>query len=264
MDRKQRKRLEKILFSLLGKAPGSFLAILDDEGWLSVKEIHRILASIKGIGFLTPALIRQFVELYQPEKFEISNNRIRVRPEYMDMDLLIMEYASPPERLYVPVRPRAHAHVLKNGLIPPSNKSWIVLATDNESAMTIGMRRDKEPLISEVNCAMAENLGVSFFRADGPLYLAERLPPEALALPPLPEEQEHAKISRGTGHSSKGEDKVGKRDEKAKSAPSTVTPGSFFPDAPPSFIKKEDKNRKGRKRKPSWKDERRKAKRHFR
>ena len=260
MDKKQRNRLEKILFSLLGKAPGSFITILDEEGWLSVKEIHRILASVKDSGPLTPAGIRQFVDLYQPEKFELRNNRIRVRPEYMDPDLLIMEYVSPPDKLYVPVRPKAHSHVLKKGLIPPSNKSWIILTTDNESAMTMGRRRDKEPLIGEVSCAIAENMGVCFFRADGPLYLAERLPMECLNLPPLPEEQEHGKVSKDRDRRKEGGDTV---DEKVKPVQSQVMPGSFFPDAPPSFIKKEGKKRKGRKRKPSWKDERHKAKRHF-
>jgi RNA:NAD 2'-phosphotransferase (TPT1/KptA family) len=256
MDKKRRNILEKTLFSLLGKAPGSFLAVLDEDGWLSVKEIHRILQARKGCGFLTPATIRQFVDLYMPERFELRDNMIRVRPEYMEPGLLVHEYVSPPDRLYVPVRPKAHAHVMKNGLLPPSNRKWIVLAAGKKDAEALGKRRDAAPITGEVDCIVAERLGVCFFRADGPLYLVDRLPSACITLPPLPEEAGHDNIAKERSESRKKKETASGMEK-----PSTPLPGSFFPGTPPSFIKSE-KGRKGRKKEPEWKQKRRRAKKY--
>jgi putative RNA 2'-phosphotransferase len=259
MDKRRRQFVEKVLFSMLGKVPCSFLVVLDDGGWLSVKEIHKALQDVDGCGFLTPALIKQFIDVYRPDRFETDGKRIRVKPEYRSPSVLVTEYAPPPHLLYLPVRPKAHAHVLKKGLMPPSGKRWIVLLENKADAERLGKRRDSSPVIGKI-CGSAEERGACFFRTSGGLYLIDRIEPEWIELPPLPEDTDET-IGKEARKSKDREKGKGKGKEAAGKA---VTPGSFFPSAPPDFSGRPSsfgkrRKRSGRKDEPAWKKERRRS-----
>ncbi|MBE9541131.1 MAG: hypothetical protein IMF01_02335, partial [Proteobacteria bacterium] len=175
MDKRELKRLEKILFAMLGRQPDAFGIIMDEGGWLSIKELHQALMKETGFSHITPRGLTQFFSLYRPEKFEWQENHVRVRPELQSPDLTIYKEATPPELLYVSIRPKAHAHVIAHGLQSSNNKKWIVLSTEKEMALKIGKRRDKDPIIAEIMALKSNKAGVVFRRAGKGLYLVESL-----------------------------------------------------------------------------------------
>lgn len=240
------------------------MAVLEEGGWLPVKEIHKILCQVEGVKFLTPAILRQFIDTYRPDQFQIEGDRVRVHPQLQGPNIFFMDCVSPPETLYLPVRPKSHAHVLKHGISPASNKLWIVLATEKKSAVVIGKRRDADPVIAAVDCIKAESRGTLFFKGDGELYMATFLEPEWLSLPPLPEKDEYATVETDKRKESGGSPGLKQRPEVPESP---MVSGSFFPSGHPSFINKSKpgkgltKRHGGKKSEPAWKKERRQKRR---
>ena len=216
-----------------------------------------------GFSHITPRGLTQFFSLYRPEKFEWQENYVRVRPELQSPDLTIYKEATPPELLYVSIRPKAHAHVIARGLQSINSKKWVVvLSTEREVALKIGRRRDKDPIIIEVMALKSNKAGVVFRKAGKVLYLVEGLDPQWMNIPPLPpvrEKDKHKEPKSGEAGP------VGKKIPKGI-APSLEQIGAFVLRDTPSHIvssgpDKTKKNKKSRDRDPEWKKARRRRKR---
>ncbi len=261
MDKRELKRLEKILFAMLGRQPDAFGIVMDEGGWISIKELHLALMKETGFSHITPRGLTQFFFLYRPEKFEWQENHVRVRPELQSPDLTIYKEATPPELLYVSIRPKAHAHVIAHGLQSSNNKKWIVLSTEKEMALKIGKRRDKDPIIAEIMAIKSNKAGVVFRRAGKGLYLVKSLDPQWMNIPPLPPVREKDKHREPK---SSGAKPGGKKIPKG-SAPPLEQIGAFVLRDTPSHIvsselDKRNKNKKSRDRDPEWKKARRRRK----
>jgi len=262
MDRQELKRLEKILFAMLGRQPDAFGIVLDQGGWIYINELHQALMKETGFSHITKRGLTQFFSLYRPEKFEWQENYVRVRLELQSPDLTIYNEATPPELLYVSIRPKAHAHVIARGLQSSNNKKRIVLSTEKEMALKIGKRRDKDPIIVEIMALKSNKAGVVFRRAGKGLYLVEGLDPQWMNIPPLPPVREKDKHK---------EPKSGEARPVGKKIPKGIAPrpeqiGAFVLRDTPSHIvssglDKIKKNKKSQDRDPEWKKARRRRKR---
>ncbi|MBW2080829.1 MAG: hypothetical protein JRI27_07725 [Deltaproteobacteria bacterium] len=262
MDKRELKRLEKILFAMLGRKPDAFGIVMDKGGWISIKELHRALMKEAGFSHITPRVLTQFFSLYRPEKFEWQENHVRVKPELQSPDLTIYNEATPPELLYVSIRPKAHAHVIARGLQSSNNKKWIILSTEKEMALKIGKRRDKDPMIAKIMAFKSNKAGVVFRRAGEGLYLVESLDPQWMNMPPLPPVREKDKHREPKSR----EVKPGGKKILKGGAPSLEKIGAFVLRDSPSHIvsselDKRNKNKKSRNRDPEWKKARRRKKR---
>ncbi|MEA1866514.1 MAG: hypothetical protein U9N19_00195 [Thermodesulfobacteriota bacterium] len=254
MDKRKLKRLEKTLFAMLGRQPDAFGIVLDEGGWISIKEIHPTLMKEAGFPHITLRSLTQFFSLYRPEKFEWQGNHVRVKSELQSPDLTVYEKATPPELLYVSIRPKAHAHVIARGLQPNNNKKWVVLSTKEEVALRIGRLRDRDPVIAEVMALKSNKAGVVFRRAGKVLFLVEGMDPQWMnipSLPPVREKDKHRKPKFG------GAGPVGKKTQKGI-APRLEQIGAFVLHDTPSHIvsseiDKRKKNKKSRNRDPEWK-----------
>ncbi len=254
--------MEKILFAMLGRQPDAFGIVLDKGGWVSIKELHQALMKESGVSHITKRGLTQFFSLYRPEKFEWQENHVRVRPELQGTDLTIYKEATPPELLYVSIRSKAHAHVIARGLQTSSNKKWVVLSTEKEMALRIGMRRDKDPVIAEVMALKSNKAGVVFRKAGKVLYLVEGLDTQWMNIPPLPPVREKDKHR---------EPKSGEAKPVGKKIPKGIAPrleqiGAFVLSDTPShivssYLDKTNKKKKSRDRDPEWKKARRRRKR---
>jgi putative RNA 2'-phosphotransferase len=246
------KRLTKAVFAMLGRRPDAFGIVLDRGGWISIKELHQVLITEPDLPHISSKALHQFFSLYRPERFEWQEDRVRVRPEWQSPDLTAYEETIPPERLYVTIRPKAHAYVIDHGLRPGGDKRWIVLSADREMALKIGRRRDRNPILVEVLASKACKTGIVFRRAGESLYLVDRLGPQWMNIPPLaPKQERHPKESRS--------DKT-KLDVEKVPTPEEI--GGFVPRKMPSYYKKdlnkrEKRYKKGHDRDPKWKKYRR-------
>ncbi len=246
------RRLTKIIFAMLGRRPDAFGIVLEEGGWISIKELHQALMTEPGLPHITSKALRQFFLLYRPEKFECQEDRIRVKPEWQGPDLTIYRETIPPEVLYVTIRPKAHAYVIAHGLRPTGNKEWIVLSRDREIALRIGRRRDREPVMTEVLASKAYREGIVFRKAGDLLYLVDSLDPRWMNIPPPVHTRERGVRS--------GKVKADREKTPGIARPSEEI-GGFVLRKTPAFYKQTTDRKGKRKRKvhnrgPEWKRER--------
>ncbi|OPL16218.1 MAG: hypothetical protein AVO38_09140 [delta proteobacterium ML8_D] len=258
MDKRTLKRLDKTLFAILGQQPDAFGIVLDKGGWISIKEVHRALNEETGMSHITQRCLIQFFSLYKPEKFECKEKCVRVKPELQRPDLTIYNEARPPELLYVSIRPKAHAHVIARGLQSSNNRTWVVLSTEKDTALKIGRRRDRDPIIAEIKALKSSEAGVVFRKAGKDLYLVEGLDVQWMNIPSLPPVRDRDKRKA----SKFSEEKLDRKKTPEKSAPLLEKIGAFVLRDTPSHVifsesDKKNRNRKFRDREPEWKKARR-------
>ncbi len=226
MNKRNRKRLEKLIFAILARNPFEYGIVPDEEGWVRLKDLHYALMQGEVFRSLSVKGLEQYFDLYRPERMEHSGRYVRVLPEFHAPGLLTFTQVSPPIRLYVPVRPRAHAHVMRRGIRSNGNTKWIVLWPDIDRAFAAGRRRDRDPVIGIIKTDVAQSCGGLFFMAGEEVFLTQWLEPSWLELPPLPESEEKQAEQRRKGHKSK---------KPPASQHRLDTPGSFIPTFPPQW-----------------------------
>ncbi len=224
MNKRNRKRLEKLIFAILARNPYEYGIVPDENGWIRLKDLHYALMQGEVFRSISVKGLEQYFDLYRPDRMELSGRYVRVLPEFQAPGLLAFPQVSPPARLYVPVRPRAHAHVLRRGMRPNTGAKWIVLWPDMEKALVAGRRRDRDPLVGIINTDVAQSCGGLFFMAGGEIFLSQWLEPSWLELPPLPESEERQAVQQGRQRYSTRKDAV--------SQDHANTPGSFIPTFP--------------------------------
>lgn len=226
MNRHNRKRLIKFLFTILSANPFEYGIVPGEGGWVRLKDLHWALRQTGSFPSVSVAGLKQLFELYRPEKFEIKHKHVRVLPEFHSPGLMKFSVAAPPDILYLPVRPRAHAHVLSRGLRPAGDAKWIVLWKEMDMALRAGKRRDREPVIARLKVDSAMRQGAVFHEAGGCIYLAQWLEPQWLDMPALPEMKENIP-ARGS--------KDQKNETGSSEKSSRKMPGSFIPEHPPAW-----------------------------
>jgi putative RNA 2'-phosphotransferase len=190
MDKHGLKKLHKILIAMLARQPDLYGLFPDKNGWIKIRELHGALAQESEFPHMTMASLMQFFNIFGHETFETNGLYVRVKNQE---ELPLPETATPPEILYLPIRPKAYERVAMDGFIPPQGKEWVILATTRELAVKIGKRRDNTPIISEVMSLDAERCGTVFKKFGENLFLAGALKPEYLKLPPLPKNRQKNK-----------------------------------------------------------------------
>ncbi len=227
------RQLSKLLTYVLGRKPDEFGLVLDDEGFISIRNLIKAVSEEKDWAFVRMSHIQEIL-LQEPDPgFEISGNRIRSvdRKHVPELSPL----SSPPKLLYVCVRQNSHAHVLDKGILP-SVHPRVILSSDKDMAIRMGRRRDAKPVLLTVLTKKCIEEGVLFYQAGETLFTADCIPLQCFTGPALSLEKEESKHQ-------KNEPSL----EKPK------TPGSYFPE-----IKNEkpEYKKRGRKKELPWKKDR--------
>jgi len=207
MHRKELARFAKFLWYALAVRPDEFGLVPDPEGFVETKALLQALREEPEWSFLNRGHLAELIHSPEGARFEFQADRLRAKDPMISMVPEATGY--PPRRLFHAVRRRAHPVVLQHGL-RPSRGPWVVMAADAQMALRIGRRRDPDPVILEVRAEEASRKGVRFHATQGILFLAEFVPPEFLAGPPLPSSEKEG-IRR-----------------RPKEALSAEPPGSFF------------------------------------
>lgn len=173
---------------ILRHRPDEFGLVLDEEGFVRLKELHQAIIEEDGWPYVRMGDIQQAVCMGDRERFEIDGKRIRA--SYGHSLPLKIEYESsvPPKTLYHGTRRKAYPSILRHGL-KPMGRQYVHLTTSEELAIRIGHRRDPSPVLLTIDARKAHQEGIGFYLANELIYLVESLPVEYLAGPPLPKEK---------------------------------------------------------------------------
>lgn len=252
-------KLDKILAAVLDKIPDEFGMVLDENGWLKIKDLYFAVKDESGIGPVTPNYIEYSINQFLSDKYEINNNKIRLKPDYRTNFIEMESGVIPPEILYVCVRQRAYDHIEKFGLEASGDEMPFVLTTEKETSIKLGRKKDNDPVLVGIFADEAANRGIEFLKY-GHLYLSYYIPKRYLSLPPKKAEktvvQEKAKP-----------DKTNKKENFKQQEPPkpSLHTGSYYmslKDMLPHLFgdnatDNKQKSKKGRDKEPVWKEARR-------
>jgi len=235
--------LGRLLVFILGHKPDEFGLVPDGHGFIAYKELLQAIHEEPGWGYVRMSHINEVLLGKDRQLFQADDNRIRVLERRWQLDLETPSLSLPPI-LYVSVRRKAHRVVMERGLRSRS-EGLVVLSPDQEMALRIGRRRDKEPVLLEVMAVVAGDDGLLFY-AFGDLFLSDNMPPRFISGPPVSKDLLE---TRGD-----------KEAKKEKSTPRRLdsTPGTFTLEMerdPDRYRRAKGKKRKG------WKEDVRKVRR---
>ncbi len=175
MDKRQ-VSLSKFMALLLRHKPEKYGLILDEEGYVLVAELVKVVNSHwKGSGKITEGDIALLISYSDKKRFEIKEGKIRaiyghspdIAPKYLPIE--------PPEILYHGTARRFLSDIKKKGL-RPMGRSYVHLSTTEEHAHIVGRRKDKFPLILRIRAQEAYLAGIPFFKGSTQVYLSEEIP----------------------------------------------------------------------------------------
>ncbi|MGQ9689218.1 MAG: RNA 2'-phosphotransferase [Desulfobaccales bacterium] len=227
---RQMEELARMLTYILCHRPDEFGLVLDEAGFIPVKQLLAVLAAEPGWGQVRRHHLEQLAALSQPPRFELAGDKIRglipgpaaMRRPAGDM----------PARLYAAILPKAHDRVFESGLKAPPGQELLLTDTP-EAALKLGRRRSPEPVLVTIQARAATDEGITFHRYGESLFLAQEIPRKFLHLAPPPQKPEKAKTE--------------------KIQPPPPLPGTVGLDLP-AFLEKPPQARgKGKKGEPAWK-----------
>ncbi|ASA24252.1 RNA 2'-phosphotransferase [Paenibacillus donghaensis] len=184
MNSKGEQSLSKLLSLMLRHAPQDFGLRLDPEdGSCELEDLLTAVRCSRGQSQTTAEDIREVVRRSDKQRFEIHGaapaERIRARYGH-SFGKLAYDAGMPPAALYHGTNLHALPKILEQGLLPMGRK-YVHLSGDTHFAELAGKRRGKLVML-RIDTAAAARQGIVFYDAGHDVWLAERVPPQVLAV----------------------------------------------------------------------------------
>jgi putative RNA 2'-phosphotransferase len=180
------QRVSKVVAHALRHEPWVYELELDDEGWVPVAELLDALHG-KGADWreLTAGDLEAMIAASAKCRYELDGDRIRALYGHSVPGRLAKQVASPPSTLFHGTAPAAWPRIQERGLVP-MRRQYVHLSVDVATALQVGRRKARRPLLIEVHASRAAADGVRFYRGNDQVWLADVVPPRFLALDERP------------------------------------------------------------------------------
>lgn len=241
--RKNTKQIEKLLTYMIGRRPDEFGLVLDDRGWIRLRDIVKAMSEEPGWGYVRKSHIHEALITSGEKAFIVEDEKIRAvhRDDIPNWE----EDVFPPKLLYHCLRRRAYPGVCKQG-IKTSGQPGVLLATTEELAQRMGKRRDPVPVLVTVHAQRAAETGVRFSKYGELIYVTNHIPVGCFTGPPP----------------LKGEKKEAPKHKKETVETADDMPGSFkFNVERSQALQQQRLKRKGVRKEIAWKQDVRRLRR---
>jgi putative RNA 2'-phosphotransferase len=173
--------LSKLISHALRHEPWLYELELDAEGWVPVDDL---IAAVRAQGARWAAVDRsdlhQVIASSDKRRFEIDGDRIRALYGHTLPGRILKEEAPPPEVLFHGTSAHAWAAIRAQGLVP-MGRQYVHMSADVETAVQVGRRKSRSPVLLRVRAAEAHARGVPFWRGNEKVWLADVVPAEFLS-----------------------------------------------------------------------------------
>jgi putative RNA 2'-phosphotransferase len=171
-------KISKVMSHALRHEPWIYELELDDQGFTPVDELVDALRR-NGPGWegVTREDVARVVahSFGGKKRFEVAGDRIRALYGHSLPGKLRKELAEPPARLFHGTSPAAAALIAEGGLLP-SGRQYVHLSSDRATAVQVGRRKARDPVILVVDAARAFAGGVRFYVGNENVWLADAVP----------------------------------------------------------------------------------------
>lgn len=169
------EKLSKLCSYALRHSPWEFELELDDEGWVPVEQLVDALRTERGWATLSADDLAAMIAVAPKQRHELSEDRIRARYGHSVPGRVRQEPEPEPGTLFHGTTRTALAAIRREGLLP-RQRQYVHLATRPDLAHQIGARRDRSPVVLEIDGAAAATAGVLFYRAGDDIVLTDHVP----------------------------------------------------------------------------------------
>jgi len=238
------KNLLAQLNHILARAPYEYFLIPDKDGFVPVKELIQAFHEDTSWSYVRAAHLNEVFITEGRGQIEIEDGKIRhLNSKFSHYTETFADNV--PTILYTPVRRRAHTVVIERGI---TKQDYILLFNSKNDAECYGRRKDSVPVILSVKASDMIKQGRPFWNF-GTIFITEKIEAHFIEGPPAPQRKtETLKGSKGK-----------KSDLKDKNPVMSPHSGDFI--MQPKNIAKQKKHHSSGKKKRSWKEEVRKARR---
>lgn len=173
------ERLSRTLAHALRHEPWVYELEVDEEGWAPLPQLLEALRRRPRWADLEREDLREMQRRTDKRRYEIRDDRIRALYGHSLPGKLEKEATRPPARLWHGTSPAAVGSILEEGL-RPVGRQYVHLSVDRATAREVGRRKAEDPPILEVRSGPAHEAGVTFYRGNEKVWLADRVPPRWL------------------------------------------------------------------------------------
>lgn len=167
--------ISKEISYALRHRPEEFGLALDEQGFVEIDELLSVLNTKELSRNVTRKDLEAIIEQSEKKRHEIVGNRIRAIYGHSTVQRIMEESAVPPSILYHGTSPEAVAKILVDG-IRPMGRQYAHLSADIETALSVGSRHAKKPVLLKIDAANAHKNGVTFYRGNDKVWLADFVP----------------------------------------------------------------------------------------
>ncbi len=168
--------LSKTISHALRHEPWLYELELDKEGWVEVDILIKTLSQEReGWKNLSTQDLEEIIKRSSKRRFEIKGNKIRALYGHSVPEKLLKEPVPPPEILFHGTSHRAWEIIKSSGLLP-MNRQYVHLSSDKKTAIEVGKRKDKNPIILMVKSQEAFEKGIKFYKGNEKIWLADYVP----------------------------------------------------------------------------------------
>jgi putative RNA 2'-phosphotransferase len=169
--------LSRTISHALRHQPWLYELELDDAGWVQVDDL---LAALRvdnptWAGLSETDLLRMMAQA-DKERYEMRGGRIRALYGHSTPHRLSKEPAEPPAILFHGTAPKAIMAIRQDGL-RPMGRQYVHLSADSATAVQVGRRKAKDPVILRIRASVAHGAGVRFYRGNDLVWLADVVAP---------------------------------------------------------------------------------------
>ena len=171
-------RLSKVISHALRHEPWVYELELNEEGWVEVETLMKTLRQEREEWKnLSIQDLEEMIKKSSKKRYEITGNNIRALYGHSLPGKLLKESSPPPEILFHGTSHRAWEIIKSSGLLP-MNRQYVHLSFDKETAIEVGKRKDKNPLILNIKAKKAFQEGVKFYKGNEKVWLSDYIPAE--------------------------------------------------------------------------------------
>lgn len=152
---------------------------LDSKGRTAVESLLEFLNFAGGGEKITKADIAETIARIKKKRFEFKDGMIRAYYGHSFAQRVEKEQAVPPRVLFHGTSHEAARHIEKEGLTH-QQRQYVHMSTDKDTAIQVGRRKDKNPVMIFVDTKVAEAKGVRFYRGNQNVWLSDDVPAACL------------------------------------------------------------------------------------
>lgn len=174
-------QISRVVSHALRHEPWLYELELDADGWTDVDAVLAALREGRGEWRdLTADDLAEMIRHSSKQRHEMADGRIRALYGHSLPGKLNRAPATPPAELFHGTAPATVEKIRASGLLP-MRRQYVHLSVDHDTAIAVGRRKARVPVILRIDAAAAAQRGVAFYAGNDKVWLADCVPAEFIA-----------------------------------------------------------------------------------